>query len=64
MLTEITLNTLLTVLFENLRHEPCRPPFEIFLFNRAHSSLDDILERMLRTGDEEIQEGPQGHTLE
>ncbi|KAM6048337.1 inactive serine/threonine-protein kinase TEX14 isoform 2-T2 [Theristicus caerulescens] len=32
---------------------------------RAHSTLDDILERMLRAipGDEEIQEQPQGHTL-
>ncbi|XP_015501992.2 inactive serine/threonine-protein kinase TEX14 isoform X1 [Parus major] len=32
---------------------------------RAHSSLDDILERMLHAvpGDEEIQEQPQGHTL-
>ncbi|XP_063029977.1 inactive serine/threonine-protein kinase TEX14 [Melospiza melodia melodia] len=32
---------------------------------RAHSSLDDVLERMLHAvpGDEEIQEEPQGHTL-
>nr|XP_031362354.1 inactive serine/threonine-protein kinase TEX14 [Lonchura striata domestica] len=32
---------------------------------RAHSSLDDILERMLHAvpGDEEIQEQPQGHTF-
>ncbi|XP_059685218.1 inactive serine/threonine-protein kinase TEX14 [Gavia stellata] len=32
---------------------------------RAHSTLDDILERMLHAvpGDEEIQEHPQGHTL-
>ncbi|XP_014732135.1 PREDICTED: inactive serine/threonine-protein kinase TEX14 [Sturnus vulgaris] len=32
---------------------------------RAHSSLDDVLERMLHAvpGDEEIQEQPQGHTL-
>ncbi|KAM6192264.1 inactive serine/threonine-protein kinase TEX14 isoform 7-T9 [Sarcoramphus papa] len=32
---------------------------------RAHSTLDDILERMLHAipGDEEIQEQPQGHTL-
>ncbi|XP_027546804.1 inactive serine/threonine-protein kinase TEX14 isoform X2 [Neopelma chrysocephalum] len=32
---------------------------------RAHSTLDDILERMLQAvpGDEEIQEQPQGHTL-
>ncbi|XP_032860605.2 inactive serine/threonine-protein kinase TEX14 [Tyto alba] len=32
---------------------------------RAHSTLDDILERMLHAvpGDEEIQEPPQGHTL-
>ncbi|XP_039576818.1 inactive serine/threonine-protein kinase TEX14 [Passer montanus] len=32
---------------------------------RAHSSLDDALERMLHAvpGDEEIQEQPQGHTL-
>lgn len=35
------------------------------LFNRAHSTLDDILERMLHAvpGDEEIREQPQGHTL-
>ncbi|PKU31411.1 inactive serine threonine-protein kinase tex14 [Limosa lapponica baueri] len=32
---------------------------------RAHSTLDDILERMLHAvpGDEEIEEQPQGHTL-
>ncbi|KAM9272799.1 inactive serine/threonine-protein kinase TEX14 [Morus bassanus] len=32
---------------------------------RAHSSLDDILERMLHAipGDEEVQEQPRGHTL-
>ncbi|KAM4886594.1 inactive serine/threonine-protein kinase TEX14 [Sylvia borin] len=30
---------------------------------RAHSSLDDILERMLHAGDEEIQEPPRGHAL-
>ncbi|KAK2537381.1 hypothetical protein Q9233_002685 [Columba guinea] len=32
---------------------------------RAHSTLDDVLERMLHSvpGDEEIQEQPQGHTL-
>ncbi|XP_075627487.1 inactive serine/threonine-protein kinase TEX14 isoform X1 [Balearica regulorum gibbericeps] len=32
---------------------------------RAHSTLDDILDRMLHVipGDEEIQEQPQGHTL-
>ncbi|XP_035745500.1 inactive serine/threonine-protein kinase TEX14 [Egretta garzetta] len=32
---------------------------------RAHSTLDDVLERMLHAipGDEEIQEQPQGHTL-
>nr|XP_021156126.1 inactive serine/threonine-protein kinase TEX14 isoform X1 [Columba livia] len=33
--------------------------------SRAHSTLDDALERMLHSvpGDEEIQEQPQGHTL-
>lgn len=35
------------------------------LLNRAHSTLDRILERMIHAvpGDEEIQEQPHGHAL-
>lgn len=44
---------------------PLSPSLWNLLLNRAHSSLDDVLERMLHAvpGDEEIQEEPQGHTL-
>lgn len=35
------------------------------LFHRAHSTLDEVLERMLHSvpGDEEMPQHPQGHTL-